>query len=133
MLIRVICIALFLLSGCSTIVVHHGYPVSEVNLWSSVKIGNLSSQVIQLIGDPCIIEENVWYYVAYSIYKKRFFSAREYESLVLKLTFDPQTNEVIDVQNIKVDRKNLTRLLRKNTSITGIHDSLLRKFDNKLK
>ncbi|AHX04343.1 outer membrane protein assembly factor BamE [Ehrlichia japonica] len=133
MLARVICIALFLLSSCGTIVVHHGYPASEVNLWNSVKTGDLSSQVIQRIGDPCIIEENVWYYVAYSIHKKRFFSAREYESLVLKLTFDPQTNEVIDVQNIKVDRKSLTKLLRKNTSVTGIHDSLLRKFDNKLK
>ncbi|KJV66032.1 MULTISPECIES: outer membrane protein assembly factor BamE [Ehrlichia] len=133
MLTRVICIALFLLSSCGTIVIHHGYPASEVNLWNDIKIGDLSSQVIQRIGDPCVIEDNVWYYVAYSIYKKRFFSAKEYESLVLKLTFDSQTNEVIDVQNITVDRKNLTKLSKKNTSVTGIHDSLLRKFDNKLK
>ncbi|AHX05573.1 smpA / OmlA family protein [Ehrlichia chaffeensis str. Liberty] len=123
---------MFLLSSCHTISIHHGYPASEVNLWNNVKVGDLSSQVIQLIGDPCIIEENVWYYVSYSIYKKRFFSTKEYESLVLKITFDSQANKVTDIQNIKVDRKSLVKLLKKNTPVTGIHDSLLRQFSNKL-
>ncbi|AAZ68457.1 outer membrane protein assembly factor BamE [Ehrlichia canis] len=132
MLARVICIALFMLTGCYTTTIHHGYPTSEINLWDGVKIGDLNTQVVQLIGDPCIIEGNVWYYISYSIYKKRFFSAKEYESIVLKLTFDPQTNEVIEVKNIKVDKRNLVKLLKKDTSVTGIHDSLLRKFISKL-
>lgn len=133
MLARVIFIALFVLTGCYTTTIHHGYPTSEINLWEGIKVGDLNSQVVQLIGDPCIIEDNVWYYVSYSIYKKRFFSTKEYESIVLKLIFDPQTNEVIEVKNIKVSKRNLAKLLKKNdTSVTGIHDSLLRKLISKL-
>ena len=133
MLVKVIYITLFLLmSSCYTTIIRHGYPISEVNLWDKIKVGDSENQVIQLIGDPSITEGDVWYYVSYNIYKKRFFSAKEYESLVLKLTFDNETKEVMEVKHIKIEKRELIKLLNKHTPVTGIHDSLLRQFGSKL-
>ncbi|MGN7619252.1 MAG: outer membrane protein assembly factor BamE [Ehrlichia sp.] len=108
MLARIIYIALFLLiSGCSFTVMRHGYPVSEIGLWDKVKVGDSENQVVQFIGSPSIVDGNIWYYVSYNIYRKRFFSTKEYESIVLKLIFDPETKEVVEIRNIKVDKKEI--------------------------
>ena len=133
MLARVVYVALFLLmSSCHTTVIRHGYPISEISLWDKVKVGDSENQVVQFIGNPSIVQGNVWYYVSYNVYKKRFFSAKEYESLVLKLTFDPETKEIVEVKNIKTDKRKLMRLLKRDTLATGIHDSFLRQFSNRL-
>ncbi|WP_230957616.1 outer membrane protein assembly factor BamE [Ehrlichia ruminantium] len=121
-------VLLLLGSGCTLINMHHGYPVSEIGLWNKIKVGDSDSQVTQLLGVPCIVEGNVWYYISYSVYKKRFFSTKEYESSTLKLTFDDQSKKVIEVKNIKINKTQLMQLLKKDTQITGINDSPLRNF-----
>ncbi|WP_065432613.1 outer membrane protein assembly factor BamE [Ehrlichia ruminantium] len=129
MIVRIFFMILLLLgSGCTLVNMYHGYPASEMSLWDKIKVGDSDSQVTQLIGVPCIIEDNIWYYVSYSVYKKRFFSTKEYESSMLKLTFDPQNKRVVEIKNLKINRTQVMQLLKKDTQITGINDSPLRRF-----
>ena len=129
MIVRILFTVLLLLSsGCTLINMYHGYPFSEINLWNKIKVGDSDSQVTQVLGIPCIIEDNIWYYISYSVYKKRFFSTKEYESSMLRLTFDSQNKKVVEIKNIKVNKTQIIQLLKNDTQITGINDSPLRSF-----
>jgi len=101
--------ALALVSGCSSVVEHHGYIADPV-LFSSVHEGIDNRQSVEgTLGRPTFTSQfgpPVWYYVTSISKQKPFTTPRITSHTVLAIKFDPAGNV------ISTERSGLERVVR---------------------
>ncbi|UTO56357.1 hypothetical protein [Neoehrlichia mikurensis] len=127
---NLIILFIMVLSGCKSYVFYHGYPSSNVVLWKNIKIGDPSSEVVRVLGQPILKEGDVWFYISYKIYTRGAFAKKQYSSDLLKLTFN--NDKVFKLEEMKVDKRELYEIYKKSSLVSGINDNFLRSIKVKL-
>jgi outer membrane protein assembly factor BamE (lipoprotein component of BamABCDE complex) len=126
--IILILIVSFSFTGCQTVDVH-GQFIDNKTIEQLETTRLTKEQVIELVGTPTAVPEysnDTWYYIQRSIAKRAWFSPRVSEQRIVKITF--QDNYVNSIEVLQEDETHEIQVVKEYTKNYGTELNGVQKF-----